>query len=56
MFFFKNHVKNKSERLVPDLFLLFTMFYLRLKTSDQQLSLNIFWLSSTLTNNKSKFV
>ena len=48
-FFFKNYAENEVGRLVPDIFLLFQKTLYKLKASGQQLSFNIFWLSSTWT-------
>ena len=41
-FFFKNHVENKSGRLVPDLLLFFQKALFEVKASGLQLSFKIF--------------
>ena len=40
-FFLKNHTENETERLVPDLFLLFKKALYKLKASGQHLSFNM---------------
>ena len=54
IFFFKNLEENEAGRLVPNLFLFFEKVLCKVKASGQHLSFNTFWLSLTLTYNKSK--
>ena len=42
MFFFKNYAENKAGRLVADIFLFLKNSQYQVKTSDLQLSFNIF--------------
>ena len=42
MFIFKNHAENKTERLVPEIFLFFLKALFEVKASGIQLSVNIF--------------
>ena len=42
IFFFKNHEKNETRRLVPDPFLFFLNAFYKVKASGQQLIFNIF--------------
>ena len=48
-FFFKSYAESEGGRLVPNIFLLFQKTLYKVKASGQQLSFNIFWLSSTWT-------
>ena len=52
IFFRKNHVENETERLVPDLFLIFRKPLYEVKASGQLLSFNMLWQSSTWTSIK----
>ena len=55
-FLFKNHGENKAGIPVLDLFLLFNKALYKIKVSDQHLSFNMFWQTSTWTYNKNKFL
>ena len=52
--FFKNNADNQLGRLVPDLFLFIKIALYKVKTSDQHVSFNIPWQTSTWAQSKNK--